>query len=203
MRRDRSGFRTLLLVIVFICSNLGSIAQTSIDIYLSNGDVVQLPTNSFDSITFDYTAPPPTYWILILQPNGDTTAFDLSTIDSIGYSIGTPGNPSIVETNSLAFITSSSVISEGEVSGTGGTNVTHRGFCWSDQSNPPSTADMHNIVGAGSGVFTDTITGLVSNTTYNVRAYATNSNGTSYGSTLTFNTFPPIVTAPGNGMTDI
>jgi hypothetical protein len=41
-------------------------------------------------------------------------------------------------------------------------------------------------VGAGTGAFTAPVTGLTAGTTYYVRAYATNTAGTSYGSEVTF-----------------
>ena len=43
-----------------------------------------------------------------------------------------------------------------------------------------------NLNGIGTGSFTCSITSLTSGTVYYVRAYATNSIGTSYGDQLTF-----------------
>jgi uncharacterized protein (TIGR02145 family) len=42
------------------------------------------------------------------------------------------------------------------------------------------------VVGSGTGTFSGTITGLSPNTTYYVRAFATNGAGTSYGNELSF-----------------
>ena len=54
----------------------------------------------------------------------------------------------------------------------------------------PTIADSHTTDGTGTGTFTSSITGLTPNTTYYVRAYATNSVGTAYGEELSFTTMP-------------
>ncbi|NJK96197.1 MAG: hypothetical protein HC905_15930 [Bacteroidales bacterium] len=60
----------------------------------------------------------------------------------------------------------------------------------------PTLSEAHTSNGTGTGVFTSNMTGLTRNTKYYVRAYATNSEGTSYGDTLSFTTKGdlPIVT---------
>lgn len=66
--------------------------------------------------------------------------------------------------------------------------VTERGLCWSALPNP-TTADSKAIDGGVTGAFTPfTITGLIPNTTYYLRAYATNINGTDYGNEVSFTT---------------
>ncbi len=65
--------------------------------------------------------------------------------------------------------------------------MTARGACWSTSPNP-TTSDGHTTDGSGTGGFTSNITGLTPGTPYHVRAYATNSVGTSYGSDLTLTT---------------
>ena len=45
--------------------------------------------------------------------------------------------------------------------------------------------------GSGTGTFTSNIIGLTANTQYYVRAYATNSVGTSYGNEVSFTTLTP------------
>ena len=52
-------------------------------------------------------------------------------------------------------------------------------------NNLGSTSD-----GTGVGSYTSNLTGLTSNTTYYVRAYATNIAGTGYGNELSFTTTP-------------
>jgi uncharacterized protein (TIGR02145 family) len=77
----------------------------------------------------------------------------------------------------------------GTVTNDGGSAVTARGVCWSTASNPTISHSRTND-GGGTGIFTSTITSLSANTTYHVRAYATNSNGTNYGADIAFTTDP-------------
>ena len=85
-------------------------------------------------------------------------------------------------TNSLTLNTASS---GGNVTSQGTATVTARGVCWSASTNP-TIADSKTSDGAGSGIFTSTLTGLTTGITYHIRAYATNSLGTSYGQDIPF-----------------
>ena len=93
----------------------------------------------------------------------------------------------ILTTTNVATITRSSAQSGGTITSDNGYAITARGVCWSTNAQPTiahsSTAD-----GSGTGTFTSSITGLAYNTTYYVRAYATNSRGTGYGDTMSFTT---------------
>jgi uncharacterized protein (TIGR02145 family) len=73
------------------------------------------------------------------------------------------------------------------------TSVTAYGVCWSTTDNP-TIADSKTPVGIGDGSFSSYITSLTGNTTYYFRAYATNIEGTTYGSTMTFKTSPTVPT---------
>lgn len=110
----------------------------------------------------------------------------------------------VVSTNNVTGITSASSVCGGNVTDEGGGTVTQRGVCWSTASNP-TISDNKTSDGSGSGSFTSNITGLSPNTTYYVRAYATNSAGTSYGSAISFQTASSIVlgtfTDPRDGNT--
>ncbi|MCZ7555455.1 MAG: IPT/TIG domain-containing protein [Bacteroidia bacterium] len=75
----------------------------------------------------------------------------------------------------------------GQISYDGGFLVTSRGVCWSE-SEFPTTAHAKTDNGSGIGDFTSQLTGLKVNTSYLVRAYATNGVGTSYGEVKIFNT---------------
>ena len=80
----------------------------------------------------------------------------------------------------MSEITANSAQCGGEVTADGGATVTERGICWSTNGNP-SLADNHVTAGSGVGAFSASIRGLEANTTYHVRAYATNEKGTAYG----------------------
>jgi hypothetical protein len=103
-----------------------------------------------------------------------------------------PNNPAsvpTVTTTAINSITSTTALGGGNVTVGGGATVSARGICWSSSANPVVTGP-HTTDGTGTGVFTSSITGLTPNTVYYVRAYATNSSGTSYGAELNFTTSP-------------
>ncbi len=119
--------------------------------------------------------------------------------NSVGTSYGdeqpftTPTTPTLT-TTAASSITSTTAGSGGNVTSDGGDPVTARGVCWSTSPNP-TTSDGHTTDGSGTGGFTSNITGLTPGTPYHVRAYATNSVGTSYGNDLNFTT-PTLPTSP-------
>ncbi len=101
-----------------------------------------------------------------------------------------PESP-IVTTADVTDITQTTAVSGGNVTDDGGASVTARGVCWSTSQNP-TISDNHTSDGNGTGSFTSNLTNLTANTTYYVRAYATNENGTSYGEQKSFTTLQNI-----------
>jgi len=98
----------------------------------------------------------------------------------------------IVTTYKVSDITETTASTGGTVKYDGGAEVTDFGVCWSTTPNPTTSSNKISI-GTGSGTFSGNITGLTANTTYHVRAYATNSVGTAYGLEISFSTLelPP------------
>jgi hypothetical protein len=96
----------------------------------------------------------------------------------------TPAPPTVTTTG-ITGITSNAATGGGNVTSEGNSSVTARGVCWSPLQNP-TTADSKTVDGSGAGSFTSSIAGLSSSTPYYLRAYATNSVGTSYGSQVSF-----------------
>lgn len=92
-----------------------------------------------------------------------------------------------VNTADLSDITLNTATVRGNITSGGVATVTTRGLCWATRRNP-TVSDSITIEGTGSGSFTSTITGLSTGTTYYIRAYATNSEGTSYGNEISFTT---------------
>ena len=92
-----------------------------------------------------------------------------------------------VTTDAVSNVTKNTAICGGNVTSDGGGTVTARGVCWST-SQTPTINDRRTANGTGKGTFTANITGLTPNTTYYVRAYATNEAGTSYGAQKSFTT---------------
>lgn len=94
--------------------------------------------------------------------------------------------PTVI-TSSVTEITETSAVCGGEVTADGGMDVTERGICWGTEQNPTTEGNFLNE-GEGVGAFSATLSDLLSNTTYYVRAYATNSVGTAYGEEVCFTT---------------
>ena len=92
-----------------------------------------------------------------------------------------------VTTDAVSNVTKNTAICGGNVTSDGGGTVTARGVCWST-SQTPTIDDYRTANGTGKGTFTAGISGLTPNTTYYVRAYATNEAGTSYGAQKSFTT---------------
>ncbi|MEI7726952.1 MAG: SUMF1/EgtB/PvdO family nonheme iron enzyme [Bacteroidota bacterium] len=93
-----------------------------------------------------------------------------------------------VTTMAVTSITSTTASSGGNVADQGGSEVTVRGVCWSTTAGPTISLSTKTINGTGTGTYTSAITGLTAGTLYYVRAYATNSAGTSYGNEVSFTT---------------
>lgn len=96
-------------------------------------------------------------------------------------------SPPSVSSTAISNITATSATSGGNIANDGGSPVTARGVCWSTSQNP-TTENSKTTDGTGIGSFSSSITGLTANTTYYVRAYAVNSQGTAYGNQVSFTT---------------
>jgi len=98
-----------------------------------------------------------------------------------------------VTTTAVTAPTQTTATSGGNVTSDGGSAVTARGVCWTSGTADPVVTDSHTTDGTGTGTFTSSITGLTPNTTYKVRAYATNSIGTAYGAVVPLQTSPVLM----------
>lgn len=93
----------------------------------------------------------------------------------------------VLTTKNVFSIAITSAYSGGNVMDDGGAEVRSYGVCWSTFQNP-TIASRNTIDGSGTGEFTSYITGLTPNTTYYIRAYATNRAGSGYGEQIQFTT---------------
>ncbi len=96
-----------------------------------------------------------------------------------------PVAPTVTTAEILAITTSGATVG-GNVLLEGGVAVTDRGAVYSTTNTLPTITDTKLNIGAGAGIFSQSLTGLTANTVYYLRAYATNSIGTSYGSVFVF-----------------
>jgi hypothetical protein len=96
------------------------------------------------------------------------------------------GSPS-VKINGFTDLSLDNVRVNATVISDGGFSVADRGFCWSTSPNPTINNQRSNN-GNGSGDFSYQINDLLLETTYYIRAYATNQTATSYSSQLQIKT---------------
>jgi hypothetical protein len=94
-------------------------------------------------------------------------------------------NPVLASTTTATSITSSSAILGGNVTDEGATQVSARGLVYGTTT---GSSTFSVTIGSGAGTFTSTLTGLSQGTTYYVRSFATNTQGTSYGAETSFTT---------------
>lgn len=143
--------------------------------------------------------PVTTYYVKAYATNSSGTAYGLQV------SFTTAANLPVVVTTPVTNVGSTTANSGGNVTSGGSASITARGVCWST-SHLPTTANSKTTDGTGTGVFVSAITGLTPNTVYYVRAYATNSTGTGYGSEHTFTTriaLPTVTTAAISNISNI
>jgi len=117
----------------------------------------------------------------------------------------TPAQLATLSTTAATSITDISAVFGGNITNNGGATITARGVVWSTSQTPTLSNNLGSTVdGSGTGSFTSNLISLTANTTYYVRAYATNSAGTAYGNEVSFTTTVGgggIVTNPGSGVT--
>jgi Leucine-rich repeat (LRR) protein len=174
-------------------------------IYASNADVsgygntIKLDTNItiFKSQLTKLT-PNKTYYYKAYAKNKYGTAYgELKNFTTGDYLLPT------LTTDSLGNITLTSVKLYGNITDDGETPILKRGFCISTNPTPTTTDSTFNT-GDGIGIFNLVVIKLKAGTKYNVRAFATNAMGTSYGKELTFSTLEyKLPTIQTNPATDI
>lgn len=99
--------------------------------------------------------------------------------------------PAVVTTQAATGITAVSATGNGNVTALGVPVPTQHGICWGSAQNPDISGNKtQNGAVTKTGAFTSGMTGLLPETTYHYRAYATNASGTSYGADVTFTTLP-------------
>ena len=122
------------------------------------------------------------YFVRSYATNFQGTAYGAET------SFTTQTTPTVSVTATPSSLTTTSAIGGGTISSTGGAAITTSGLVWDANTNPTISLTTKTTDGTTSGTFTSSITGLTQGATYHVRAYATNSIGTSYGPDVTFTT---------------
>ena len=140
-----------------------------------------------------------TYYMRAYATNSVGTAYGEE------YSV-TTSPPSIpdVQLSIVNIYNGLNIVAQTEVISENCSTVIERGICWNTQSSP-TISDNHTNNGNGLGIFSDTLTGLETATTYFIRAYATNESGTAYSEQERITTFdyPAVITTAVTDITSI
>ncbi|MDD3004695.1 fibronectin type III domain-containing protein [Flavobacterium sp.] len=120
-----------------------------------------------------------------------------ATTKNVSVSGTGTGGTVTLNTVAASVITTTTASSGGNTISTTCGTITAKGVVWGTSLSPTIPSVNSTSDGTGTGDYSSAITGLTENTVYNVRAYATNSNGeTGYGSNQTFTTLSKAPTAP-------
>jgi hypothetical protein len=127
--------------------------------------------------------PGTTYYLRAFATNQAGTAYGAQIIFTT-ISV----KPATVGSVTVTSITKNGAFASGIVTADGGGAITSKGICYGKNSNPTITNNISNNNGSGIGSVSYSMSGLLSSTTYYVRAYAINSAGVSYGTQTSFRT---------------
>ena len=138
-----------------------------------------------------------TYYVRAYATNSEGTSYGNEVSFKTSQVVG-----ATVTTTAASAITTTTATSGGNITEDGGGSIISKGICWSTTENP-TTSNSKTSDGTGTGSFTSSITGLTPGTLYHIRAYATNSSGTTYGADLTFTTEAITATLTTSAVTNI
>ena len=178
-----SGKGTLLVTERGVCWSTSPTPSTA-DSKTSDGSGIGTFVSNLTGLTANTT-----YYVRAYATNTIGTGYGNEQTFSTLPALNLP----TLTTTSISNITQTTATSGGNITSDGGSSVTERGVCWST-SPTPTTSDSKTSDGIGTGTFLSNLAGLTANTTYYVRAYATNTVGTAYGNEESFTTLPVITT---------
>ncbi len=153
-------------------------------------------TSGAVKINFIYEISSGSYSLLAYDQTNSEQACGMNSIeDFVGYREGggvyayrwQQIDPPTVTTQAVSGIDATTATGNGNITNLGEENPSEHGVCW-NTTGTPTTDDNHTTEGSvtSTGSFSSSITGLTEGETYYVRAYATNSGGTSYGNEVSF-----------------
>jgi hypothetical protein len=143
-------------------------------------------------------SPYTTYYVRAYATNANGTSYGNEV------SFATSGILPTVTTQAVSGIGTTSATGSGNITSLGVPNPNAHGLVW-NTTGSPTLADSSSSEGPASatGAFTSNMTGLSPNTTYYVRAFATNAQGTAYGGEVNFTTAPQAPTVTTQAVTGI
>lgn len=141
--------------------------------------------NGTGLFTSDITGltPNTAYYVRAYAINNEGTGYGNEvTFSTISLSLAT------VTQSFVTSVTLTTAMAGAYISDNGGATITASGFCWNTSQNPTVTDNKTTDGTLNTESYISHITGLTNNTTYYIRAYVTNSAGTTYGDQLDFTT---------------
>jgi hypothetical protein len=120
------------------------------------------------------------YYVRSYATNSAGTAYG----NELTFTTLTPVVPTVI-INPIDLITNVSARSGGAITSDGGAAILSKGVVWSTFPNP-TISNSKTTDSSGVAPFTSQLTGLLGDSVYYVRAYATNATGTGYSSQLNF-----------------
>jgi uncharacterized protein (TIGR02145 family) len=127
------------------------------------------------------------YYVRSYATNSAGTAYG----NEVSFTTLTPVVPTVT-INPIDLISNVSARSGGAITSDGGAAVLSKGVVWSTFPNPTISNSRTND-GSGVAPFTSQLTGLLGDSVYYVRAYATNATGTGYSAQLSFTATPAVL----------
>jgi len=124
-----------------------------------------------------------TYYLRAFATNNEGTAYS----NEISFVTAEQNTLPTISTKIVSEITSTSAQSGGNITDEGSASITSKGVCW-NTAGTPIISDNNTEEGVGTDLFISNLNNLSPNTTYYIRAYATNDLGTAYGDEQSFTT---------------
>jgi len=164
----------------------GFCLSTSPNPTITNNTQYTIGATSTGSIAYGLwnLLPSQTYYFRTYATNSSGTNYG----NEITFNTLTPALPTI-STIAINNIGPNSINSGVNIISNSNVPILDAGICWSTSSNPTISSSSHSSLGSLQiGTYNIHINGLIPNTTYHIRSYATNITGTNYGNEITFTT---------------
>lgn len=173
-----------------LCCTLTTMGQGSLNIHRVIGQtppVTQVRMTDIDSVVNVFEPPPGQ--LLVYRTDGSITGPSFLYIDSLTYSPSGPEGTGMVATMAPYSVHAMLVNCRGYTGDNGDSPITARGCCYSTEP-LPTLDDPFVTDPVISSAFSEPAAGLQPGTTYYLRAFVTNAQGTAYGNQISFTTPP-------------
>ncbi|MDO8557494.1 MAG: LamG domain-containing protein [Candidatus Jorgensenbacteria bacterium] len=176
--------------------------STPWDVSTASYDSVSFANSPSVTLTSSYFKPDGTSMYLLDIGQGKVYQYSITSFGYGSYvSFATITASPVVTTQAASSVSSTTATANGNITDIGGSSPTTRGFKYG-----LTETDTWTVSESGTydtGAYTGSLTGLSPGTTYYVRSFATNAQGTAYGSYVSFATPAVAPTITTSGITNI